>query len=172
MEGTIFRKFCILILMLFAQAVVAYAGDTSDRKGTPIRIQASRLDSYNEEKKIIFSGDVVAKKAEMTIYADQMTVYYRKTEGKDAGQGGDAEEVEKIFAKGHVRIVKNNRTATGDDAVYYSAEQNVILTGNPRVWEGNNMVKGDKITIFLDEDRSIVESQEGNRVEAIVYPKK
>ncbi|MDO9462916.1 MAG: LptA/OstA family protein, partial [Deltaproteobacteria bacterium] len=64
------------------------------------------------------------------------------------------------------------RIATGDEAVYYEAEQNVILTGNPKVWEGNSMIKGSKITVFLDEDRSIVESQEENRVEAIVYPEK
>lgn len=166
------RTFCMAILASLASVVASHAAGTADQKPVPIHIQAVRLDSYNEENKAIFSGDVVAKKAEMTIYADQMTVYYRKADKKDPEAGEGAEEVEKIFAKGHVKIIKGKRIATGDEAVYYSQEQNVILTGNPRAWEGTNMIKGDRITIFTAEDRSIVESQAGNRVEALVYPRK
>lgn len=163
---------CTCTLLLLAPVAALHAADTANAKPVPTRIQANRMDSYNEENKIIFTGDVVAKKNEMTIYADHMTVYYRKVEKKDAAPGEGAEEVEKIFAKGHVKIIKNKRVATSEEAVYHSAEQNLVLTGNPEVWEGNNMVKGDKITIFLAEDRSIVESREGKRIEAIVYPNK
>lgn len=166
------KMFLVCTLALFALSTASYATETPNRKAVPIHIKANRLDSYNKENKIIFTGDVIAKKAELTIYADQMTVFYRKAEGKEAGQGESADQVEKIFAKGHVKITKEKRIATGDEAVYYEAEQNVILTGNPKVWEGNSMIKGNKITVFLAEDRSIVESQEGDRVEAIVYPKK
>lgn len=168
----LFKMFLVCAMSLFALSTASHATETPNRKAVPIHIKANRLDSYNKENKIIFTGDVIAKKAELTIYADQMTVFYRKAEGKEAGQGEGADQVEKIFANGHVKITKGNRIATGDEAVYYEAEQNVILTGNPKVWEGNSMIKGGKITVFLDEDRSIVESQKENRVEAIVYPKK
>ncbi len=166
------KMFLVCTLALFALSTASYATETPNRKAVPIHIKANRLDSYNKENKIIFTGDVIAKKAELTIYADHMTVFYRKAEGKEAGQGESADQVEKIFARGHVKITKAKRIATGDEAVYYEAEQNVILTGNPKVWEDNSMIKGNKITVFLAEDRSIVESQEGDRVEAIVYPKK
>lgn len=166
----LFKRFCICFLMLLAPVAVLHAADNSKRKTTPIHIQAARLDSYNEQKKIIFSGDVVAKKAEITIYADQMTVFYRKVEDKEGRSGENTEQVEKIFAKGQVKITKGKHIATGNEAVYYEAEQYVILTGNPRVWYGTSMVKGDKITVFLAEDRSIVESQPGRRIEAVVYP--
>jgi lipopolysaccharide export system protein LptA len=166
-----FKMFLVCTLALFALST-ASSTETPNRKAVPIHIKANRLDSYNKENKIIFTGDVIAKKAELTIYADQMTVFYRKAEGKEAGQGEGADQVEKIFANGHVKITKGKRIATGDEAVYYEAGQDVSLTGNPKVWEGNSMIKGSKITVFLDEDRSIVESQEGNRVEAIVYPEK
>jgi lipopolysaccharide export system protein LptA len=33
------------------------------------------------------------------------------------------------------------------------------------------MVSGEKITIFLKEDKSIVEGGSGRRVEVILYPK-
>jgi len=168
----LFKMFLVCTLALFALSTASYATETPNRKAVPIHIKATRLDSYNKENKIIFTGDVIAKKAELTIYADQMTVFYRKAEGKEGGQGESSDQVEKIFAEGHVKIIKGKRIATGDEAVYYEAEQNVILTGDPKVWEGNSVIKGSKITVFLDEDRSIVESREENRVEAIVYPEK
>jgi lipopolysaccharide export system protein LptA len=48
----------------------------------------------------------------------------------------------------------------------------LILTGNSKAWSGENIVAGSKITLFLDEDRSVVESDEEEQVEATFYPKK
>jgi len=36
--------------------------------------------------------------------------------------------------------------------------------------EGRNVIRGDRITVFLNEDRGIVESIEKSRVKAIIYP--
>jgi lipopolysaccharide export system protein LptA len=49
------------------------------------------------------------------------------------------------------------------------------MTGNPKVWQGKNIITGDKIIIFVKEDRVEVESnkQKGGkpgRVNAIIYP--
>lgn len=157
-------------LVFFFISSVPSFGQTGEGKVTPIRIHSSRLESFNDQRKVIFTGDVVAKRAGMTLYADQMTVIYRKDQDKKGpSKNTNKEQVETIIAKGHVKITKGKRVATGTEGVYNDAEQNIVLTGNPQVWQGENMVKGDKITVFLAEDRSIVECQAGNRVEAVVY---
>lgn len=158
----------ISLVLLFISAGTGL-GSTGN-KTVPIYIKAMRLETFNDRNKIVFTGSVVAKRADATLYADQMTVLYRKEEEKGQNKkSGHKEQVDVIFAQGHVKIVRGNRIATGDDGVYHDSEKNVVLTGNPRIWEGDNMVKGDKITVFLAEDRSIVESNAGNEVEAVIY---
>jgi lipopolysaccharide export system protein LptA len=40
--------------------------------------------------------------------------------------------------------------------VYLSDERQVILTGDAKAWQNQNMVSGDKIIHYLDEGRSEV----------------
>ena len=49
--------------------------------------------------------------------------------------------------------------------------QRVVLIVNARVWQDDAVVTGDRITIFLAEDRSIVQGGREERVKAIFYPK-
>src|SRR3990170_4757040 len=57
-----------------------------------------------------------------------------------------------------------------EKAVYNRETRLVVLTGNPQVEQDCDVVKGDRITIFLDEDKSLIEGGD-NRVKAVVYPK-
>ena len=49
--------------------------------------------------------------------------------------------------------------------------QRVVLLGNARVWQEDNVVSGETITIFLAQDRSIVQGGKAERVKAIFYSK-
>jgi lipopolysaccharide export system protein LptA len=42
--------------------------------------------------------------------------------------------------------------------VYSQHDEKLVLTGDPQVWEEGYHVTGVKMTMFLKEDRSIVES--------------
>ena len=44
------------------------------------------------------------------------------------------------------------------------------MLGNAVMREGRNVINGDRIVVFLDEDRGVVESVEKNRVKATIYP--
>jgi lipopolysaccharide export system protein LptA len=46
-----------------------------------------------------------------------------------------------------------------------------VLIGNARVWQEDNVVSGDTITIFLSQDRSVVQGGKDERVKAVFYPK-
>ena len=47
----------------------------------------------------------------------------------------------------------------------------MVLTQNPVVKRGNDFVEGDRITMYLKENRSVVESSGDRKVRAIIYPK-
>ena len=140
------------------------AGQAGSR-GTdqPLRITSQALEADNKNSVIIFSGNVVAKQGNMTIYADVARVYYEKKE--------EGNEIREMVATGNVKIQEADRLATAQNAVFTNAEQKIVLTGQPKVWQGKDMVSGEKITILLEEDKSFVESGPERRVEVILYPK-
>lgn len=73
-----------------------------------------------------------------------------------------------------MEITKQGWVATGNQAEYFSEERKVVLTGNTKVWQNNNLVTGDTFVMYLDEGKSIVEKgqKKGERVKAFFYPNK
>jgi lipopolysaccharide export system protein LptA len=62
-----------------------------------------------------------------------------------------------IEASGNVTIEKDEGRAICRKAVFYQEEEKIVLTGDPVVWQRGTRVTGQKITMFLAEDRSVVE---------------
>jgi lipopolysaccharide export system protein LptA len=149
-----------IILWGFAASAVQAAPEP--HRGTsnlPITIKSNELAADNKGKTAIFSGKVVAKQGDVTIFCDRMTVYYGNTQG----------DVDKIEADGNVRIVQENRTGVASHAVYESKLGKITLTGgSPKVMQGTDTVSGEIITYFIDDERSSVT---GGRVEAVIHPK-
>jgi lipopolysaccharide export system protein LptA len=85
-------------------------------------------------------------------------------------EAGD--KILRTVSTGAVRIITRDcRTGTARRAEYYDLEQRVVLIGNARVWQEDNVVSGDTITIFLSQDRSVVQGGKDERVKAVFYPK-
>ena len=129
----------------------------------PLRITSQQLEADHKNSVVIFSGNVVAKQGNMTLYADVARVYYEKKE--------EGNEIKEIVATGNVKIQEADRLATGQKAVFTNSEQKIVLTGQPKVWQGKDMVSGEKIIVLLEDDKSFVESGPDRRVEVIFYPK-
>ena len=133
------------------------------KRGQPVTVDADQLESLQKEGLVIFTGNVVARQDGSVQYADRMEVYL------DAS--GD--RIVRTVSTGSVRIItKDCRTGTARRAEYYDAEQRVILIGNARVWQDDNVVTGERITMYIAEDRSVVESGRQERVKAVFYQKK
>ncbi len=74
------------------------------------------------------------------------------------------DRVVRTVSTGSVRILTRDcRTGTAQRAEYYEPEQRVVLIGDARVWQEDNVVSGDTITIFLSEDRTTVEGGKQER---------
>jgi lipopolysaccharide export system protein LptA len=103
-----------------------------------------------------------------------LILYYKKGTGKKDKTGVKAIEgtgdLEKIEAKGNVIVTQKARVATGDEAVYFQDSGQIIMTGNPTLRDGKNLIKGNKVVVFVNEDRGVVESDPEKRVKAVIYP--
>ena len=176
----IIRKIWIITTLLILLVVpVVQAKDDSPKSNKltskePIEIVANRMDAYNDKKMVIFSGNAVATQGDREIKSDRLILYYKKQAGKKEATGVKAMEgtgdLEKIEAKGHVVVTQKERVATGDEAVYYQDSGQIIMTGNATLRDGKNTIKGDKVIVFVNENRGVVESKDKKRVKAVIYP--
>lgn len=130
---------------------------------SPIVIDADRMEALRKEGLVIFSGNVVARQDNSVQTADRMEVYL-----DDKG-----ERVLRIISTGNVKIVTEDcRTGTARRAEYYDDEQRLVLIGDAKVWQDENVVTGERITIYLAEDRSTVEGGTRDRVKSVFYPRR
>ena len=142
----------------------------------PIQIEADRMETSQETGGVLFSGNVQASQGSLIINADEMTVQYLKEDPRPNAAAGRAEDltrkIEKILARGNVKIVQDDWVAAGDTMDFNADARIVTLAGNAKAWQDKNMVSGEKIVLYLDEGKSVVErsSREGDRVKAFIYP--
>ncbi len=136
--------------MIASVVLVAAAPETSgpeQGKREPIVITSRRMEADKLGDKVTFTGDVVLKKEGMTVNSDSMVVFYDVP----------TKDIREIEAFGNVVVRKEGRIALSDRASYNSREEKIVLTGNARIIEGENQLGGERITLFMRDDRSIVE---------------
>lgn len=153
------RRTLLLLFVLLAAAVVSMAADPplGNRNGQPIDITSDRLEADDAARKVRFLGQVVARQGDVTLYAREMLVILQEK----------AQEIDRIEAYGDVRIVQGERVATAQKGVYLNREGQIVLSGSPQVHQGKDVVTGEEIIVYLNEDRSEVKG----RVKATFRPK-
>lgn len=159
----IMALFCI-VMGSVSMAAPAEKSVRRDRSSLPITIKSNELTADNKGKTAVFTGKVVAKQGDVTIFSDKLIVNYAENNG----------EVDKVEAIGNVRIVQLNRTGISSEAVYESRDGRVTLTGSPdpKVIQGADSVTGKIITYYVDDDKSFVTGggDPNARVEAVINP--
>lgn len=112
----------------------------------PVEFRGDRLDARRREGLVILEGDVVVTHLDARLAADRMTLHY----------GPDGKTVDRIVADGNVRYDAPGRRARAGGAVYEPATRRLVLTGAPRIWEGDDVLAGSRIEILRDPDRLLV----------------
>jgi lipopolysaccharide export system protein LptA len=146
-----------------------------EQKKQPIEIQSDKLRSENEGKKFIFTGNVLSTWGDLIIKSDILEVYSNPKNKADRkkkteGVSQTSQDLDKIIAIGNVDITKGDRRAKGDRAHYDNRKQIIIVTGEPNAtaWEGKNIIKGKKMTFYLERDLFEV----NDRVILVLFPEK
>ncbi len=159
-----FLRILLLFVCCLHLASVAHAAAPvhADRSSLPITVKSNDMTADNKGKTAVFSGKVVAKQGDITIFSDKLVVSYGEKNGA----------VEKVEAFGNVRIIQLNRTGFADQALYDSRNGRITLTGTPRVVQGGDSISGKVITYFVDDEKSEVSSggDPKARVEAVINP--
>ena len=128
----------------------------------PVTVDADKMERFGKEGLVVFTGNVVARQNGSVQYADRMEVYL--------DERGD--RILRTVSTGAIRIITRDcRVGTARRAEYHDLEQRVVLLGDARVWQEDNVVSGETITIFLSQDRSVVQSGPRERVKSVFYPK-
>jgi outer membrane protein assembly factor BamD len=128
----------------------------------PIDITSDEVETYTKENRVIFKGNVVARQKDMVIYADSI----------EAILGKEGKGIESVIASGNVKIQQGLRVASCKKAVFDNPEQKIILKGDPKVWEAENMVSGEEILFDISRNRLEVKGGESRRGKAMVHPDK
>lgn len=125
----------------------------------PVTISADRLEVDRRSFVARYMGNVVANDREkcITIIADEMEFNF----------DDKMEEIQKAVAQGQVRISYRDKKSVSDRAEYFPKEDRAVLTGQPKVWQDDDLLVGSKIILLFKEDRSIVESDGRQRVQAV-----
>lgn len=128
----------------------------------PIDIISDQVETYTKENRVIFKGSVIARQRDIAIYADSI----------EAIMVNEGKGIERVIASGNVKVQQGLRVANCQRAVFHNPEQKVLLTGDPKVWEGENMVSGEEIIFDIAQNRVEVKRGLTRRGKAKVYPDK
>lgn len=158
----------------------------------PINIKTDHFDADDKKKIAVLTGNVIVSWENFVLTSDKARVFYREVKVKKKGgstsgslaadadtkgsQNSDSDpeteihhEIVRIETEGNVKITMDNRVALAEQAVYEAEPRILILTGSPRVWRGEDFLSGERITVYLDDNRSVVEGGADKKVNATFY---
>jgi len=150
----------------------------------PISIDAGKLDYFDKDQKLIYSGNVIAKQGTSILRAQTLTLFLsRSSANPPAGQisqnntapapaaaPASGSQLKRMEAMGNVIITSQDQVGMGDRATYDKGENKVYMYGNVSLSQGPNITKGDKLVYDLTTGQAHVESDAKGRVMSIFTP--
>jgi len=149
----------------------AVAQDVSG-KGGPVQIGG---DNWHADQTIhteYWDGRVEVQQDDARLRADHIKLIH------DSGPNGDSKswgDVVRMEATGNVYYVAEDRTMTGDNAVYTKNDDTVVVTGNKVILkQGQNVMTGTRLVAHPNAGTSTIDSAPDSsnhgRVVAVIYP--
>ena len=150
----------------------------------PVSINAGKLDYFDKEQKLIYTGDVVVVQGDSTLKASVLTIFLEKTAAAPGAPGaaaapaaagvgpGQGSSVRHMDATGPVTLISKDQVGTGDSATYDKAEDKVYLNGNVTLSQGTNVTQGDRLIYDMSTGQAQVFSGQtnGGRVMSVFTP--
>jgi lipopolysaccharide export system protein LptA len=138
----------------------------------PVEIEADRLEVVDKKGVAIFEGNVSVTQGSTLLKTRKLTVYY--VGGAD-GKKGPAGNVRRIEASGKVAVRSNDQLASADNAVVDMQKQEALLSGDVTISQGDNVIKGCKLSIDLATNYAKLEpcqnASKSGRVIMMINPK-
>ena len=135
-------KLLLLVALLLAP-VASLPADDARLQPIDVKADHTSLESKGTHRHAVLTGKVVARQGKLTLRAPVVEAEY----------GGGLAEIQKIIATQGVEIVDGTHVARGDRGEFDNAARTVTLTGDPRIWDGDNLVAGSRIVLHVDDER-------------------
>ena len=132
---------------------------TADAK--QIKIVSDKLEIMRADNLSIFSGNVSAIEGNLEIRSNKIIIT----------SSNDVKTIKKIDAIDDVKIFKDDLYIEGNKAKYDIILDTLIVFGNVKVQQNDNIVFCDEIVVDLKKSSSIMKSDATNRVEALIVSK-
>jgi lipopolysaccharide export system protein LptA len=129
-----------------AGSLFQMSGSTTNGGMTITSDQAEYDYSDRQEQVIAFDGHVHVVDPQYDLKSDRLLVFTTGTN-----------QIKRIIAIGNVDISQPGRHATCERATYEQSTGQAVLTGNPVLTRGSDRAVGTKITIWLNDQRVLVE---------------
>jgi len=175
------RRGMVLLIILLSLFLFFVSGGAQEKKGAgksgekglktdqgfgftasraPIDITSDTVEADQKTNTVTFKGNVVAKQEDTTLYSNTLVVNYDP----------DTKKLKEIIAIGNVKVVQLNRRASGQKATFDQEKNKLVLDGEAVAREGDNVIRGERITFYVDEERTVVEPVKGGRVSTSITP--
>src|SRR5262249_38166827 len=135
----------------------------SVNRDKPIRITSTSLEVRDKEKRATFSGSVVVAQGDTTMKSKTLDVDYdQDAEAADAKgpSAGEQQQIRRLEATGGVLVTQKDQTATGETGIFDMASNTVTLQGSVVTTQGQNVARGDRLTVNLATSDSHIEGGE------------
>jgi lipopolysaccharide export system protein LptA len=123
--------------------------------GGPISISADKLDYFDKEQKLVYSGKVEVKQGSSMLKASALTIFL-SSEQTAAPTGAMApastSQIRHMDAAGPVVIISEDQIGTGDKASYEQGEKKVRLSGNVTLTRGSDVQTCNDLTYDLNNN--------------------
>lgn len=175
----------IATLALPAAAQLVRKADSNQ----PIAISADNLEVQQNSQVATFTGKVEAVQGDMRLKADTLKVFYRQSGGQTgpapqrpagapaarpapaAPEAVGGNSISRIEAYGNVFVSSPDETGTGEKGVYDVDKRTVVLEGATVVLtRGQNVLKGQRMTMNLETGQSVMQVAPGQRVQGLFMP--
>ena len=157
MTGTIKIILSLFLFFAFINFSSAQVKNKEENK-VPIIIEADSFEYDNKQKIAVYKDNVVVRKGDFTLWADLMHIYFDKNS-----------KIKKIIAEGKVRFKKGLYSGKSEKAIYEADKEIIKLIGNAKVKKENNVLEGDEIEYFMNEDKTVVIGK-SKKVRTIIIP--
>jgi lipopolysaccharide export system protein LptA len=172
------RPFGIILALSLTMAIAAAASSSAQVKqeqpvsalkghntNAPVDISSDRIEVQDRADRAIFSGNVHATQADLSLDTQRLTVAYSTAQGSSGNP-----QINRLDAAGGVVVRDPSETARGDFGIYDLDKKLITLIGNVQLTREQNRVSGARLVIDLDSGRAVIDggppgvNQTGGRV--------
>ncbi len=132
---------------------------------TAVDIEAAEMEIIETDKLAVIRGDVIARREHEIIRAEEMVVTYVDVKQPDGTMKAD---VDTLVCKGNIRITTDTQVITGDRATFYVRRDELIVSGNVTVKQGQTVLRGPELSANLKTKHTVMK---GGRVKGSFVPK-